>query len=388
MFIASRGTGIVTVANSGVISCATLDMSRNAAGNTLGSVGVVNLNGGILVVSRVGAATGAAQAGGTPTATFNFNGGVLKANASSTTWYQGNASAPTIPIVSTVKSGGAVIDTTNFIVSILEALQHDSTLGATPDGGLRKLGIGALTLTAANTYTGPTVISNGTLLVNGSIGATAVSVESGGTLQGTGNIGSNVTVKAGATISAGLTAAAGNLTVAGNVTMQSGATNFMELNKTAAISDQIRAIAGTATTITYAGTLSLQNLAGTLAAGDSFKLFAASNYLGSFSTITPATPGPNLLWVTSALNTSGTISIAAAPIPKITSISLIGGSVVLSGTNGPASTGYSVLTSTNVALPISGWSLAGTASFDGSGNFSFTNGAPTDPTRFYLLQVP
>jgi fibronectin-binding autotransporter adhesin len=387
-FLASRGTGILTVASSAVINCATLDLSRNAAGNTLGSVGVVNLNGGTLHVSRVGAATSAAQAGGTPTATFNFNGGTLKARASSATFFQGNATAPVLPIASIVKAGGAIIDTDTNAISVLEPLQHDSTLGATPDGGLIKQGSGTLTLTAASTYTGGTIVSNGTLLVNGSIGATAVSVENSGQLGGVGNIGGSVTVKSGGTITAGAANAAGNLTVAGNVTMQSGAIAFMELNKSTAASDQVRAIAGTPTTITYAGTLSLANLAGTLAAGDSFKLFSASNYLGSFSSITPASPGPGLQWVTSALNSSGTISIAALPIPRITTFGVVDGNVVLSGTNGPAGGTYWVLTSTDAALPISSWTSIATNSFNGSGNFSFTNGAPSDPQRFYLLRVP
>jgi fibronectin-binding autotransporter adhesin len=387
-FLASRGTGVVTVASSGVINCATLDVSRNAAGNTLGSVGVVNLNGGILAATRVGAATGAAQAGGTPTATFNFNGGTLKARASSATFFQGNASAPTLPILSFVKAGGAIIDTTNFNISILESLQHDPGLGVTLDGGLVKHGTGMLTLTAANTYTGPTVINNGTLLVNGSIGATVVSVANGGTLAGTGTIGNNVTVSAGGTISAGVAGAPGNLTVAGNVSLQSGATNFMELNKTAVANDQIRAIAAAPTTITYAGTLALTNLAGTLAAGDSFKLFTATNYAGSFSAITPASPGPGLQWNTSALNTSGTILVAIQPIPKITNFGVIGGNVVFSGTNGPANASYVVLTATDVTLPLASWTPIATNTFNGSGNFSFTNGAPADPQRFYLLQVP
>src|SRR5207253_104902 len=102
-YVASRGTGVVTVASSGVINCSTLDVSRNASTTGSGSIGVVNLNGGILAASRVGVATSAAQNIGSPTATVNFNGGVLKANASSTTFYQGNASAPALPITSIVK---------------------------------------------------------------------------------------------------------------------------------------------------------------------------------------------------------------------------------------------------------------------------------------------
>jgi hypothetical protein len=60
----------------------------------------------------------------------------------------------------------------------------------------------------------------------------------------------------------------------------------------------------------------------------------------------------------------------------------------LSGTNGPAGGSYHVLTHTNVAVALGSWTVLGPFNFDGSGNFSFTNVAPTGPQRFYLLQVP
>jgi fibronectin-binding autotransporter adhesin len=330
-YLASRGTGMVSVATSGVINCSTLDLARNAAGNTSGSIGTVNLNaGGTIACSRVGTATSSAQAGPPssgvlPSATFNFNGGVLKATASSTTFYQGNAASPAIPITSIVKSGGAIIDTDTNAITVLEPLQHDAGLGATKDGGLLKMGPGALTLTAASTYTGDTIVTNGNLAINGSLGMTAVSVATNATLSGTGTAGTNVIINGGGTLSPAGAGAAGTLTVAGNVTLQPGATNFMELNKSLASSDQVRATAATATTITYAGTLSVTNLAGTLSGSDTFKLFSASNYLGSFSAIIPATPAPGLAWDTSTLATDGTlrftVTVNTTPTNIVTSVS-------------------------------------------------------------------
>jgi len=182
-FVASRGSGSLTLVGTGELNCGTLDVSRNGAGNTFGSVGVVNLNGGILAAGRVGTATSGGQtntANGTA-ATFNFNGGTLKANASSTTFFEGSTVAPVIPITTIVKSGGAIIDTDTNNVSFLEPLQHDPTLGGTSDGGLTKLGTGILILGNTNTYTGNTVVSNGTLeLVQLSL-ATNSTVTIGGT---------------------------------------------------------------------------------------------------------------------------------------------------------------------------------------------------------------
>ena len=52
-----------------------------------------------------------------------------------------------------------------------------------------------LTATGSNTYTGPTAINQGAMIVNGSL-ASPVTVNSGGVLSGTGSVGS-VTVNAG-----------------------------------------------------------------------------------------------------------------------------------------------------------------------------------------------
>jgi fibronectin-binding autotransporter adhesin len=245
---------------------------------------------------------------------------------------------------------------------------------------LAKTGGGTETLTGANTYTGATTVNGGTLIVNGSLASSAVTVNTGATLGGNGTLNGTVTATAGSTISPGTSI--GALTVNSTVTLQG--TTLMELNKAAATNDVIRG----ATTIDYGGILALTNLGGALAAGDSFKLFYAGNYTGAFTTLTPSSPGPGLVWDTSALNASGTLSIAIAPPPVISSIVLSAGALVISGTNGPANGTYLVLSSTNLASPLSNWSAIATNTFSGSGTFSFTNA--TDPAAarlFYVLQL-
>ena len=56
-------------------------------------------------------------------------------------------------------------------------------------GGLTKLGIGTLVLTGANTYSGPTLVNEGRLAVNGSL-ASAVTVNNTGILGGNGRVAS------------------------------------------------------------------------------------------------------------------------------------------------------------------------------------------------------
>jgi MBG domain (YGX type)/Bacterial Ig-like domain (group 3)/Cadherin-like domain/YDG domain/Passenger-associated-transport-repeat len=200
-YLANRGTGSLTVSGAGQVFCTTLDVSR---GLLAGTKGTVNLNGGTLAINYVGTATANAVAtNGSETATFNFNGGTLQARQNNATFitqsgFGGPAAGSNIVLNLIVKSGGAIIDTAGFDVTNTLALQHDSTLGGTADGGLTKLGAGVLALNAANTYTGNTTISAGTLIVNGSIATGVVTNYSGAILGGSGTIGGNVGFASGA----------------------------------------------------------------------------------------------------------------------------------------------------------------------------------------------
>jgi autotransporter-associated beta strand protein len=300
-FLCSRGTGTVNISLSGKIRCSTLDVSRNI-GTT---VGTVNLNGGLLDVTRVSTATSAAN--GTQNgsiALFNFNGGTLRARASSTTFFQGSAASPSLPVTAIVKSGGAIIDSDTNAITVVDPMLHDSSLGVTADGGLKKLGVGTLSLSGANTYTGPTTVSNGTLAVNGSI-TSPVTVQNGGTLAGSGSVNGTVTVNSGASITPGAVGVIGTLTASSNITLNG--TTIIEVNKSSGLNDFLVSSSGS---ITYGGTLSVTNLAGSYANGDAFKIFDATNYTGSF-TITPALPATGFAWDTSTLNTDGRLRIVA-----------------------------------------------------------------------------
>ena len=91
---------------------------------------------------------------------FNFNGGTLLVQASGPLFTPLAATAMTV----NVRNGGAIIDDGGNAVTIPQPLLHSNIAGDDAiDGGLTKLGNGSLTLAAANTYTGPTVVNVGTL---------------------------------------------------------------------------------------------------------------------------------------------------------------------------------------------------------------------------------
>lgn len=170
------------------------------AENAAGAKAVLNLNGGRLTAQTIylGGASGSGR--------VTFNGGVFQPSATA---------AMDAAVVLTNRAGGAIFDVPAAVVYTLQpALNHDETLGATPDGGVVKQGAGTLVLANAQAYTGPTLVSNGTLEVTGNLPADAeLIVEPEGALvltapvaaaldMGTLSLGSASGAEAGLTLTA------------------------------------------------------------------------------------------------------------------------------------------------------------------------------------------
>ena len=227
---------------------------------------------------------------------------------------------------------------------------------------------GRLYLNGVNTFSGDTFVTNGTI-------------------GGTGVVAGNLTMLGGTNAPGNVTTSVGTLTVNGNLTL--AGTTFMELNRSLPTNSD-RLVAGG--NLIFGGVLKVVLASGASApqAGDVYQLFNKGANSGSFTIVSLPTLSGGLSWVTSNLVVNGTISVSGPPpSPNISSTSVVGGNFVMSGTGGVEGSGYTILTSTNVALPVANWIPISSNVFGTGGTFSFTNSIdPTNPYRFFLLRIP
>ena len=313
---------------------------------------------------------------GTSTATMqNRNGGVtialgsLAGGSRTTLSGAGSVSAPTTYLV------GGNNKSTTFSGKISDGS------GTT---ALVKTGTGTWTITGTNIYSGGTTVSNGTLVINNNAGSGtgsgAVTV-SGGTLAGAGVISGSAGINSGGTLAPGNPL--GILTISNSLTLASGSVTFMQVQHAPLTNDAIK-VSGT---LTEGGTLIVSNSnSSVFAPGDSFKLFNAGTYSGAFGNFILPSLSAGLVWNTSALNVSGTLSVVTFTSPVISSVRALNGNIVISGIGGPDGLPYEIQVTTNLISPQ--WLPLATNQFDASGNFIFSNAiAPGSPVLFYRLLV-
>lgn len=151
--------------------------------------GTLTLNGGLFQATGINSSS----SGGT--SFLNFNGGTLQANANNANFISG------LSIV-VIEAGGAIIDSQGYNITAAQELDGN--------GPLTKLGTGTLALTGPNTYSGDTIISQGTLE----------------TSTATTSSGNNYTVANGAGFGVQVVDALNSQLNAGNVTFSGPATTM------------------------------------------------------------------------------------------------------------------------------------------------------------------
>jgi len=313
------GDNATTIGGGGV-----LDMHQ---GNSSSVVNTFSLNGGTLTVPGILAANTAG------TRIFNFNGGTLKAAGANATFMPA-----TTATTANVRNGGAIIDDGGFSIDIDQALLHSSISGDNAtDGGLTKLGVGTLSLTAASTYTGNTTISAGTLALSGSASianSPNINVGTGATfdvsglgsftlggnqaLLGSGTNNGSVTVSAGSKIYAGTDGVYGTNTFNNNLTMVSGSACYFDLGATYNGNNDQIVVAGA---LTAAGSIHIKAPSTSTSfdtTADYVLISSVSPISGSFATtpvwdVPPANAGHYTV-VTSANTVTLHYNTTAAPV--------------------------------------------------------------------------
>lgn len=239
----------------------------------------------------------------------------------------------TVSELSSGTVGTLVIEANGNAGGALSALTVNQTTSTTYSGFLRdqnltlgqlalvKSGNGTLTLAGvAKSYSGGTTVNAGTLLLDNtslSSAVGAVNVGVGGTLAGNGTIAAATTIAG--TLSPG--SSPGTLSFSNSLTLNSTATVAMEINgTTAGLFDSI-AVAGA---LTFGGTLNLST--GYAAVfGNSVDLFNWTTTSGNFTSITGTSLGGGLSWDTSALYTTGQITV----VPEPSTWALLAGSLTV-----------------------------------------------------------
>jgi autotransporter-associated beta strand protein len=187
--VTSYSDNATTANGSGVIDL----MNANNATTTNSTL---NLNGGVLTIGQVMASSSVG------TRTLNFNGGILKPTATTTNFIAlGTGTA-----VANVRNSGAIIDSNGYDITIAQPLLHSNVSGdAATDGGLKKQGLGTLTLSGANAYNGATTVNSGklSLAATGTLLNSDVTVASGATFGGAGSAKST-TIKSGGIVEGGV----------------------------------------------------------------------------------------------------------------------------------------------------------------------------------------
>ena len=329
---------------------------------------------------------------GPATITFDFTTGSLAPQAASAAYLRGLTTA-------SLTTNGA-----NFNVASGKNITiGQSFADATTAGKLTKSGVGTLTLTNAHTYTGSTIVSGGSLLVNGSIAGPAT-VLAGATLGGTGTIGGGVTVNG--TVSPG-NSAVGALQTGSQTWNSGGAYRFEVGGATNSASRDLLNILGTLNLQATAGSnfvIQLVSMTNSTTPGLVPDFKSGSNYSWVIATASGGIQNfaaNKFTIATSSFSNafSGTFSVAvqgnnlvvnyAAPlvVPAIVSFGPLQGGLLPLTFSASSGQTYSLLSSTNLALPVASWTVLGSGTF-GSGPVTYMVTGATNAQTFYRIKSP
>lgn len=283
------------------------------------------------------------------------------------------------------------------VVKLPLTFSRDQTLTSGPgdlvlDGplsgsvALSKSGSGAVVLNAQNRFTGSMTVNEGVLTINGVLTNSLLNVASG-VLSGNGTINGPVVVQSPGALSLGGSNSLGVLTIRGQLSLLGNTTLKISKNGTNGLCDSVAGV----TTLICGGVLNVRLLAGTLAAGDTFKLFSPVQFSGAFESIYLPPLDAGLYWDTTALTTVGVLKVGVVTPPKIGAPQISFDGAVQFQVSGAPGLSYQVWASEDLSLqPVQTmWTPLGAGVFGANGLATFIDySAVFYARRFYLIAVP
>ena len=295
---------------------------------------------------------------------LNADGNTLTITpASSSAGITVNAGVPASTIAANLALGAAQTWTNNSASTL--------TVSGIISGSssLTKAGTGTITLSGANTYTGATTVSVGTLLINGSTSnGSALTVASGGTLGGSGTVGGTTGVTSGTINGSGLVLSGlatfnstGN-TLSGTVTSTTGVTLASGASVT-----QTGTLTGNLNT-TSSGTFTANGTVTGTATVASGGTLAGSGTVGGTTGVTSGTVNGSGLTLTGTTTFNSTGNTLSGTVVSTSGVTLASGAALaLNGTlTGSLAVGNGTLTG-------SGGSVSGAMTLNG-GTINLTSG--------------
>jgi fibronectin-binding autotransporter adhesin len=272
-------TGANTYAGGTTINSGTLQVGN---GGTTGSItGNVTNNGSLLfnrsddlafggIVSGTGSLTQAGSGVLTLTGANTYSGGTTISSGA----LQLGDGGTTGSIMGNVTNNGLLVFNRGDDLIFAGAI--------TGTGALTKAGNGALTLTGANSYSGPTQVTNGSLYLDGdqTAAAGAINVAPGATLGGNGIAGGNVVLADGATLAPGSQSAIGTLTIHGDLQLSPGSSLDFTLGQANSVGGPFNDLVSVNGNLVLDGALNVNVAAGGNFGPGVYRLF---NYTGTLT---------------------------------------------------------------------------------------------------------
>jgi len=119
--------------------------------------------------------------------------------------------------------------------------------------------------------------------------------------------------------------------------------------------------------------------------GTAFNVLSYGAFTGNFASLGL----PSAVSWQPTYGSTNFILVVGSPKPRFGTYNVAGTNLIFDGIGGSPGSNYIILVSTNLTLPLPNWSVLTTNTFDGSGQFHYTNHvSPAKSRQFFIFKLP